>query len=194
MRTTKKSLLAGALLGVALLAGACDSTSPTPGGDGGTVGDGNPNHDPCLLGTWQVDVQDVADQLVALMAIPGGEAVNEGTVTMVFGPTATATYDNTLTLNFGAAGLPMVATAVYSGTVTIADWTAKDGTFTGSEPTGDFDIDLTFTAGGQTIPAPMELPGLGEFGGPTPVGYTCSGDSATLTPPAPAPTWRLSRS
>lgn len=185
----KKTLLAGALVGAALLLGACSSDG---GGTGDAAGDGNPNHDPCLLGTWQLDLPDVAGQLETLMSAPGIDVENEGAVTLVFGATADVTYGNTVTMTFPMNGTSMVGTAVYSGTASIAEWTAKDGSFSGSAPTGDFDIDLTFTIGGVTTPAPMDMPAL-ELGGDVPFTYTCSGDSASLSGPPPSPTWHLNR-
>jgi hypothetical protein len=194
IRMRNKTLLAGVLVSAALLLGACgsDGGGTTGDGDGGPVGDGNPNHDPCLIGTWQLDVQDVADQLKTLMSLPGAEMVNEGTVTVTFGSAADIAYANTLTITVPMSDMSMVGTAVYSGTANIAEWTAKDGSFTASAPTGDFDIDLTFTVGGTTVPAPMQPPALGLHGD-VPFAYTCSGDSASLSGPAPAPTWHLNR-
>ncbi len=186
----KKILLAGVLVGAVLLSGACSSAGGGPGA-GDPVGDGNPNHDPCLLGTWQLDLPDVASQLKALMSMPGADVASEGTVTVTFGPTAEVTYDNSLTMTV-ESDMPMAGTAVYSGTASIAEWTAKDGSFSGSAPTGDFDIDLTFTIGGVTTPAPMDMPAL-ELGGDVPFTYTCSGDSASLSGPPPSPTWHLNR-
>ena len=188
----KKTLLAGVLVSTALLLAACNSGGGgTAGGGDGPTGDGNPNHDPCLLGTWQLDVEDVANQLKALMSMPGADVGNEGTVTVTFGPTAEVVYDNTLTMTV-PGDVAMVGKAVYSGTASIAEWTAKDGSFSGSAPTGDFDIDMTFSIGGMSVPAPIQMPAL-ELGGDVPFSYTCSGDSASLSGPAPAPTWHLTR-
>ena len=70
-----KTLLVGVLFSAALLLGACSSDPETPDGTGDpnttdTAGGGGGGQE-CLLGTWQVDVQDLADQVMGLMAVPG---------------------------------------------------------------------------------------------------------------------------
>jgi hypothetical protein len=195
----RKQLLAGALVGAALLlTAACGEDAPAgPGGTSTTgpgSGDGNPNHDACLVGTWQLDVQDAADQLVALMSIPGATAEASGTVTLAFADTLTSTWDETLKLTLPLGSQDMVATAVYSGSTVLSEWTANEGVLRASGPSGDFHIDLTYAVGGVEVPVPGGItpPNMGDLSGGE-VAYTCSGDSATLSPPAPAPTWRMSR-
>jgi hypothetical protein len=184
--------MAGALVGAALLVGACgsDDTPPGGGGSGGGAGDGD--HDGCLIGTWHLDVQDVADQMVALMSIPGGSAEATGTVTITFGDDLTIVYDDTVVITIPMSSMEMVATAVYSGSATSAEWTAKEGVLHGGQPTGDFDIAMTYRVGGQEVPATIPLPGMGDLGGGD-MTYTCAGGSAELKPPSPAPTWRLTK-
>jgi hypothetical protein len=196
---TSKTLLAGALFTAALLLGACgpDADNPDATGDPTSSetaagGGGDPGQDECLLGTWQVDVQDASDQVVALMAIPGVTAEAGGTITIEFAEDITVTHDNTLALTIPIGDTPMVGNAVYSGSsVPVRNWTAANGVIDGEPGENNVNIEMEFTAGGTTVPAtipPPELTGPGEG-----AAYTCSGDSATVGGQDSTPIWRLTR-
>lgn len=198
-----KGLLAGVLASATLLIAACgpDSASSdetaAPGasdtaGGGDTGGGGAADRDDCLVGTWQLDVQDVADQLAALMGVPGVAVEADGPVTVVFDSGIEVIYETTLAITMPGGDPPMVGTAVYSGSQVSSDWTASDGVLTAVPGESDFTIDMSFSVGGETVPIDIPLPELGDLGGADAT-YTCSGDSATVTAPAPAPTWQLTR-
>ncbi len=200
----KRNIFAGVLVGTALLVGACGSDSggpgDTPAPEGSPAAGGNPDHDPCLMGTWQLDVQDAADQVAALMSVPGADppptAEATGTVTIEFADALTVTHDNTVKTTMSLGGQDMVYTAVYSGSASSPQWTGKDGKLTGSLPEEAVAVDLTVTIAGNEMPVPegIDIPSMALYAGDgTDLDYTCSGDSATITGPPPSPTWRLAR-
>lgn len=196
-----KTLLAGVLLPAALVLAACSSEAETPEGTetsgasdspDGDGGGGDSGQDECLIGTWELDVQDVADQMVDLMGVPGATVTADGPVTIVFDQGIEVRYDTTLTITMPGAGAPIEATAVYTGSQVSTDWTTSDGVISAVPGVSDFDIDMNFMVDGQPVPMDVPLPELGNLGSADST-YTCSGDSATVTGPPPAPTWRLTR-
>lgn len=195
-----KGLLVGALAGAALLISACSSDAQppdgteTPGAPETTAdgGGGDPGKDECLIGTWQLDVQDVADQLVEIMGVPGATVRADGPVTLVFDEGIEVSYDTTLTLSMPGGVAPIEATAVYTGSQVSTDWTTSDGVISAVPGVSDFNIDMTVSMGGSPVPMDVPLPEFGNLGSANST-YTCAGDSATVAGPPPAPTWHLTR-
>jgi hypothetical protein len=202
-----KTLLAGVLLPAALLLGACSSdeeapeatgtpsASGTPDGDGGAgggAGGGGGSDRECLIGTWALDVQDLANQIVTIMGVPGATATADGPVTVVFGEDIEVTWGTTLTVTMPRSEGTIEMTAVYTGSQVGTDWTATDGVIRATPGVNDLDVNMTVLVNGQAVPMDVPLPELGTLGSVDST-YTCSGDSATVTGPAPSPTWRLTR-
>lgn len=199
-----KSILAAALLAPALvLLTACGPKSGTPDA-ASSGGGGSPDRDSCLIGTWQVDVNDLAHEMVGMMqslggaAMSGATATSDGTITVVFGDSMTITYGSVITLNSSAGSLPIVEKITYSGSAKSDDWTAKNGAIKGTMSSNDFKIEMTETMAGQPIPlGTLPVSGGMDLGAGN-VSYTCSGGSGTISVAAPNPvssvTWKLTRS
>jgi hypothetical protein len=124
-------ILTGALVAAALAACGPDSASPAPGTGTGTnnAGAAATGRDGCLMGTWKVDVPDMARQAAGLMRTSGSEGSGTGNITLVFGDQMSITYDNAviaITTPMGS-GLSMKVTSTYTGTASSTDWQAKDG-------------------------------------------------------------------
>jgi hypothetical protein len=87
----------------------------------------------------------------------------------------------------------MVVNAVYTGSATSADWKTTGGVLKGTMPIDDIKATMTASVGGQSMPI-----GNVPFQGAMDInegvlGYTCSGNSATLIAPPPGVTWKLTR-
>jgi hypothetical protein len=132
---------------------------------------------------------------VSLLSMPGVSAEADGTITLQFGEEMTATYDNSLVMTMPmGGGVDMQITAVYAGSAASTDWTGTEGVIRGTMPQNDVTIEMTAMVGGQSVEMPTQtLPSGTLDPGATGLDYTCSGDSLTLNPPAPAPEWQLSR-
>lgn len=194
-------IFAGALAAGALLLGACGTDGTGPGtaassgasvsasGDGGLGAGGD--RDPCLIGTWQVDVNDLASQLASKLAVPGSSATGRGSITLRFGDTLTITYDNALTIAAPMGGSEMEIEAEFDGAATSADWTAKNGKIDGRLQTNTVTQNMKATVGGNTVPMPsIPFQGLMDFSGGN-VGYTCAGSSASIN--GPGVSWKLTK-
>jgi hypothetical protein len=194
MRT--KVILAGAAVASAVFLAACGTSSTPDGGSGATspangAGGGNPDRDECLIGTWNVDVEDMADKGAGLM--PGATGEGSGSITIVFGNEMTITYDSTIRFKVPIGGNDMVVDAVYTGSGTSTDWKTTGGVLKGTMPVNTVEVTMTASVGGQTVPM-GNIPFQGAMSiDEGNLGYTCSGNSATLIAPPPGITWKLDK-
>lgn len=155
-----------------------EAPSETDGGAAGTVGE-------CLLGTWEIDGQRNAEQLVESFAANGSaitEAAAAGTVTLTV-DASTMTYDSdiTYTMSGDLGGLELIVEQNQAG-VSSGSWTEADGEVTFSDWNQGIVVSNTVTVGGTASEFPLELPQ--DTGAGVPMAVTCSGDSLETTPDA----------
>lgn len=190
--TVKAILLAGA---AALSLAACN----TPGTDSAAGGPSASNpaggaqasgRDGCLTGTWNVDVNDMAQQTAAKVG-NGATGAGTGTITLVFGNQMTIKYQNVITITSSVNGLPMVMKNTYSGEATSTDWTAKDGKLAGTMPANGVTSKIDMSIAGREVPSTSTPLGGSLNMSDGTLGYTCSGNKATLI--SPAVTWHLTK-
>src|SRR5512138_772774 len=95
-----KVILAGVLAAAALALSACgpdDSTATPANAANPAAGAGSANgHDSCLMGTWKVDVPDMARQAAAKMASLNATGSGSGDITVVFADQMSITYNNVI--------------------------------------------------------------------------------------------------
>jgi len=189
-----KVILTGVLVAAALAACGPDSASSGPGTGTGTnnAGAAASGRDSCLMGTWKVDVPDMARQAAGLMRTSGSEGSGTGNITLVFGDQMSITYDNAviaITTPMGS-GLSMKVTSTYTGTASSTDWQAKDGKLAGTMPTNTVTNKMVASVGGQEVAMPT-IPFSGSLDmSKGALDYTCAGSSATLVGPV---TWKLTK-
>ena len=187
-------MLTGALAVAALAACGPDSESYTPSTGTGTenAAAAATGRDGCLIGTWKVDVPDMARQAAGLMRQTGAEGTGTGDITLVFGDQMSITYNNAviaITTPMGS-GLSMKITSTYTGTASSTDWQAKEGKLGGTMPTNTVTNTMVASVGGQTVAMPtIPFSGALDMSQGT-LSYTCAGSSATLTGPV---TWKLTK-
>jgi hypothetical protein len=170
-------------------AGGGTGSGGGPAGGGGTGG--SAHAEACLVGTWAVDVADVARQAAALAKNPS-QGTAEGTITMTFGDTLTIHYASSQTIVSPASnGLLVGVKQSYAGDAVSSDYVAKDGKITGTMPADSVTMSTSVIVGGKTQPAQSgKLPGALDISkGLT--NYTCSGSSATIA--NGTVTWKLSK-
>jgi hypothetical protein len=199
-----KVILAGVLVAAALALSACgpeDSTATPAGGTGtenaanpaggGGGGGGTSGHDSCLMGTWKVDVPDMARQAAAKMASLNATGTGTGDITVVFADQMTITYNNSVGINAPmSSGLSMDMTFTYTGSATSTEWQARDGKLSGVMPTNGVKVDIVTTIGGQSVPSQFPFQGALDLSQGV-LDYTCGGNTASFT--NPAVTWHLTK-
>lgn len=164
-----------------------DATGSPRAAGGGDAAD----RDPCLIGTWNVDVDDMAKQVAARVG-NGATGSGTGTLTLTFGDTMKIAYANTVNVDTTiGSGLKMTISDAFSGDASSSDWKAQNGKISGTMPASTVTTKITAKVGGkeQAVP-PIPLNGTLDLAQGT-IGYTCSGNSATLS--ASSVTWKLSK-
>jgi hypothetical protein len=192
-----KVILVGVLAAVTLSLSACTAGTPSgtstePGSTASSGTGGDPNRDDCLIGTWKVDVDDMAKKGAALTGMPGASGAGTGDITLVFGDTMKITYANTIEITSTLTGAPLTIKATYSGSATSTDWQARDGVLKGTMPTNDIKVEQVATMGGTVVPLPST-----QFSGALNLdegnlNYQCSGNSMTFTR-NPGISWKLTK-
>jgi hypothetical protein len=162
--------------------------SPTTGGAGGTV----TGRDGCLMGSWKVDVDDMAKQTAERVG-RGATGKGTGAITLAFGDKMSIKYDNTVIAIKApvSEGLVMDMKNTFKGEAISSDWVAKDGKLGGTMPSNTVKSTITMSMGGQTVPStttPFE--GALDLAQGN-LGYTCSGSTATFI--SPIVTWKLTK-
>jgi hypothetical protein len=195
-----KVILAGVLVAAALVLSACGpdngaaGTGTAAGGSGSDAGGGGggaTGHDPCLIGTWKVDVQDMATQAAAKMTTAHATGTGTGDITLVFADQMTITYNNVLGLSTPlSSGMNMDMKFTYTGSASSTQWQAKDGKLAGVMPTDGVKVDIVTTIGGQSVPSSFPFQGALDLSQGA-LGYTCGGNQATLV--NPGATWHLTK-
>ena len=187
-------LSVGALgvLGVVLALTACGPSDAGSGSGAPPAGAGAGRADACLVGTWNVDVADVAQQAAALMRTGPGRGTAEGTITVIVGDTLTIRYANTLIIVSDTAGRTVGVRDSYQGDAVSTDYTAKDGKILGTLPASSVTKTTAVIVGTQTQPATSsQIPGALDLAqGQTT--YTCSGSRATIGTGTTI-TWKLTK-
>ncbi|HCT81162.1 MAG TPA: hypothetical protein DGG94_10040 [Micromonosporaceae bacterium] len=186
------------LLAVAALpmAGCANDGSGTPGAgtsptSTATTGTGSAGRDGCLIGTWNVDVNDMAQQTATKMG-RGATGTGTGTITLIFGDQMTIKYNNAIAIDSPiGSGLTMNMKNTFAGDATSTDWTAKDGKLAGTMPANTVTSTIVTTVGGKEVPATTTpLSGSLDMSSGA-LGYTCGGNKATLI--TPMVTWNLTK-
>jgi hypothetical protein len=174
---------------------ACGTETPveTPGTTGATgapAGNtGGGDRDSCLIGTWNVDVNDLGQQLAAMI---GSGAVGSGTGTLkvTFGNEMKVSYGNTIAMDMKIADKTMNMKSTFAGDATSTDWKAKDGKITGTMSANNVTNSAVATVGGVTVPTPTSIP-FSSLNLSETVNYTCSGSNATISGSGVA--WKLTK-
>jgi hypothetical protein len=180
-----KALLLVAALAALPLATSCSADTPvTPGP--AAAGD----RDACLIGTWKVDVTDMAKQAAAQVN-SAATGTGSGEVTLVFGDEMSINYDTVADINGTVGGQIMVVKITITGDARSTDWAAKDGDLSGTMAANAITAKSEGTLDGKAVPVKV-TPFDGALDlAPGALGYTCSGDKAILT--TPKLTWRLTK-
>ncbi|MDI1465894.1 hypothetical protein QEZ54_33465 [Catellatospora sp. KI3] len=170
--------------------------SPAAGASAGTgaspAGGGSGDRDSCLTGTWQVDVDDMAEQAAAMMAQLKAKGDGTGSITLTFGEKMTIKYDANIAIVVPmSAELTMKVDSKYTGSAVSSDWTSKGGKIAGTMPTNDVKMDMKATIAGKEAPM-TQVPFKGALDlSQGALAYTCSGSTATLA--GPSVTWHLKK-
>jgi hypothetical protein len=181
------------VLAAAALA-ACDPSSDTgtpaagpQSGSGATVS----GRDGCLIGTWKVDVDDLAQQ-IATTTIATATGSGTGTITLTFSDTLKIAYAVSIVVaGPKTENLQLTMKDDVSGEAVSTDWQAGNGRLAGTIPANTVQTKLTATIGDQEQTAPATPTGgtldLAHGG----IAYTCAGNAATLS--TPNATWKLTK-
>jgi hypothetical protein len=166
-------IVAGVLAASALTMSACG------GGAGNQAAGGG--HDACLLGTWTVDMQNLAGQFPKVLPYPGGTGQGTGTVSVTFGDQMTVDYADHFDVTVSIGGFPSVMSVSYKGSSASTQWQTTDGKLTGAMDTGkavtiDTVLKNAYTSKAVDAPSGGDLKLSGEA-----YNYTCSGGSATIS-------------
>jgi hypothetical protein len=181
-------------LAAAAALSACGTETPvatpgTTGATGGPAGNAGGDRDGCLIGTWNVDVNDVGQQAAAKI---GSGAVGSGTGTLkvTFGDEMRISYGNTIVMDMKFSDQTMNMKSTFTGDATSSDWKAKDGKITGTMASNNVTNSAVASVGGVTVPTGTSVP-FSSLNLSETVGYTCSGSNATIS--GPGITWKLSK-
>jgi hypothetical protein len=171
-----KTLVVCALGAGALFVGGCgpdtsDSGTTTGGGASAGAGAnaGNGDRDACLIGTWNVDVNDMAAQAASITSQPGARGSATGTIVLTFGDKMTITY-TTMAITTPISGAEMISTPL----------SREPRATTGSPRTASSrgikhgHSEHAARVGGQTIPM-TAMPFQGASTSQGNLDYTCSG-------------------
>jgi hypothetical protein len=192
MRTTRLTLTTGlAALSLFALA-AC--TAPGSGGDGGTGPDGTGSDGSsgasgglagCMIGDWELDVDDLAGQLQAYFIESGTPVTStEHAGTSTLAVTAdTMTYDSAVsfTMTADSDGLIIIVQQDQVGTAT-GNWAVDGDSVLYSDWENGITITTTVTIEGQSAGDSTELPG--DAGEGVAMQTSCDGDTLTTQPDA----------
>ncbi|GHJ44392.1 hypothetical protein Cs7R123_17340 [Catellatospora sp. TT07R-123] len=172
-------------------AGASTGASASVGAAASPAGGGSADRDGCLLGTWKVDVADMAAQAAKMLPQAGVEGKGTGDITLAFADKLTITYDANIAISVPLNGMTMKVDSKYTGSAVSSDWTSAGGKIAGTMPTDDVKADMKATIGGKTAPMPS-IPFKGAMNlSEGNLAYTCSGSSATMT--GPGVTWHMTK-
>jgi hypothetical protein len=180
-------IVAGVLAFSALILTACSDDADSRGAADG--------HDPCLLGTWTVDMEDLASQFPKVVPYPGGTGQSSGTVTVTFADQMTVQYANHFDVSVSIGGFPSVMSVDYQGTASSTEWRATDGRLTGAMEAGtsvavNAVLKNAYTSKSVDAPARGDLRLSDEAHN-----YTCTGTAATISAPnQTAIAWKLAKS
>ncbi|WP_027344526.1 hypothetical protein [Hamadaea tsunoensis] len=178
---------AGSSTGSSTGAGSGASTAASPQAGGGTAA----GRDDCLIGTWKLDVEDMARQIAA--KIPNGATgTSTGTVTLTFGDKMTITYANAVMITSPmSTGISMTITDKFAGSAESADWKAEDGKISGTMPVNNVKTTITMKVGNKEQAAPTQPLGGALDLSKGVLNYTCSGSTATMSNSAVS--WKLTK-
>jgi hypothetical protein len=180
-----KALLFVAALAALPLTTSCRADPAMTPGAGAAA-----DRDACLIGTWNVDVTDMAKQAAAQIN-SGANGIGSGTVTLGFGDHMAINYDTVADIDGTVNGQTMILRITITGDASSTDWAAKDGNLSGTMAANTVTAKTEGTLGGKAVPVTVKpFDGALDLA-PGALGYTCSGSKATLT--TPTLTWRLTK-
>jgi len=193
-----KVITIGLMAAGAMFVSACSANPAapsTPGGSGTQPavggGGGSADRDGCLIGTWKVDVDDMAKQAAAMLPMPGTSGKGTGNITLAFADTMSISYDANIAITTPIGDNDMTIDSTYTGTAVSDDWSATGGALKGTMPTNNVKADLKASVGGQTVPM-TSIPFQGALDlDEGNLSYTCSGSLASLK--GPGVTWKLTK-
>ncbi|WP_203911390.1 hypothetical protein [Rhizocola hellebori] len=167
---------------------ATPDTTSNPGATTGAPAGGG-DRDSCLMGTWKVDVNNIAQQTASMIG-SGAVGTGAGTLTVAFGSEMKVTYGNTVSMDMKIGDKTMNMKSTFAGDATSTNWKTKDGKLTGTMSSNNVTNSAVATVGGVTVPTPTSVPfsalNLSET-----VNYTCSGSNATIS--GSGVSWKLTK-
>lgn len=188
---TRLALTTG-LAGISLLAlVACTAPGAGDGGDGGD-GPGSGSDDPsasggtaeCLVGTWDLDGQNNADQIQAFFVengTPVSSTETSGTVHLTVDE-STMTYVSDISYVMTAqldAGLEMIISQLQAGESS-GSWSLEGDEVVFADWANGITVDNSVTIGGQTQSMPIEIPA--DTGAGVAMEVVCDGDTLSTHP------------
>jgi hypothetical protein len=185
---TRFALTAG-LAGVSLLAlAACSTPGSGDGGDGTGTGPDEPGGSGgiagCLVGTWDLDGQNNADQIQAFFVengTPVSSTETSGTVHLTVDET-TMTYVSDISYVMTAeldAGLEMIISQLQAGESS-GNWTVEGDEVVFADWVNGITVDNSVTIGGKTQEMSLDIPA--DAGGGVAMEVVCEGDTLSTHP------------
>jgi hypothetical protein len=185
---TRFALTAG-LAGVSLLAlAACSTPGSGDGGDGTGTGPDEPGAAGgiagCLVGTWDLDGQNNADQIQAFFVengTPVSSTETSGTVHLTVDET-TMTYVSDISYVMTAeldAGLEMIISQLQAGESS-GNWTVEGDEVVFADWVNGITVDNSVTIGGKTQEMSLDIPA--DAGGGVAMEVVCEGDTLSTHP------------
>jgi hypothetical protein len=185
---TRFALTAG-LAGVSLLAlAACSTPGSGDGGDGTGTGPDEPGGSGgiagCLVGTWDLDGQNNADQIQAFFVengTPVSSTETSGTVHLTVDE-STMTYVSDISYVMTAeldAGLEMIISQLQAGESS-GNWTVEGDEVVFADWVNGITVDNSVTIGGKTQEMSLDIPA--DAGGGVAMEVVCEGDTLSTHP------------
>jgi hypothetical protein len=185
---TRFALTAG-LAGVSLFAlAACSTPGSGDGGDGTGTGPDEPGGSGgiagCLVGTWDLDGQNNADQIQAFFVengTPVSSTETSGTVHLTVDET-TMTYVSDISYVMTAeldAGLEMIISQLQAGESS-GNWTVEGDEVVFADWVNGITVDNSVTIGGKTQEMSLDIPA--DAGGGVAMEVVCEGDTLSTHP------------
>ncbi len=187
-----KALLLAVAAVAALSACAKESAEPsTPGAQTPTTAAnaGGGDRDGCLMGTWNVDVNDIGQQAASKIG-SGAVGSGTGTLTVTFGTEMKVSYGNTIATDMKISDKTVNMKSTFTGEAVSNDWKAKGGKITGTMSSNNVTNTAVATVGGVAVPTGTSIP-FSSLNLSETVDYTCGGSNATIS--GSGVSWKLKK-